>query len=504
MGLIYKIENHINNKVYIGQTINSITRRYNGTSIETIFKNMHNEHLKNSMRKYGLDNFSIEVLVESDSIDELNYYERYYIESFDSMNPNHGYNKREGGYNNRASNELKKRFSKIQTELKGVKVICVNTREVFPSITKAAEKYNVTPETIRTACKDHIKGATSAGLQWDYYIEGKTYELYDKSFYNARPVICINTKEVYKSISEAENKTGLSGISACCRGEAHSIGGCQWAYYIEGKEYELKKIVYGGSKAVICIETQEIYDSVTEAEKLTGATNVSLVIIGDRETSGGYHWDYYIEGKEYNIEDYIKEHTYHNQRQVICLTTGEVYNSIKEAERTLGINNISMACNGKTRQAGGLEWAYLVDGKPYKTQEFISKRKPKKEKIEKKKPLMKKVICIDTGEIFKSLKEASLKYNVSDGAIYNCCSGKSKTCANMQWAYYEDGKVYNKTKVVHKDSGKPKKKVLCVELDKIYNSISEADKELGISFKNISACCRGKRQKAGGYHWRYI
>lgn len=64
---------------------------------------MHNEHLKNSMRKYGLDNFSIEVLVESDNIDEINYYERYYIESFDSMNPNHRYNKREGGCNNRAS-----------------------------------------------------------------------------------------------------------------------------------------------------------------------------------------------------------------------------------------------------------------------------------------------------------------------------------------------------------------------------------------------------------------
>ena len=34
-------------------------------------------------------------------------------------------------------------------------------------------------------------------------------------------------------------------------------------------------------------------------------------------------------------------------------------------------------------------------------------------------------------------------------------------------------------------------------------SIHEADRKLGITFKNISACVRGKRKTAGGYIWKY-
>lgn len=173
MGLIYKIENHINNKVYIGQTINTIQRRYNGTSLKAIYENMHNDHLRRAMRKYGLDNFSIEILIESDSIDELNGYEQYYINIFNSMDPNHGYNKRDGGKNNKASTELKQKFSEIQTELKGIKVICIDNNKVFSSLTEAAKEYNLHIESIRIACKNHLKGATCGGMQWDYYIEGK-------------------------------------------------------------------------------------------------------------------------------------------------------------------------------------------------------------------------------------------------------------------------------------------------------------------------------------------
>lgn len=47
------------------------------------------------------------------------------------------------------------------------------------------------------------------------------------------------------------------------------------------------------------------------------------------------------------------------------------------------------------------------------------------------------------------------------------------------------------------------KKVLCVETGEVYKSLSEADRQLGISFKNISNVLRGKSKTAGGYHWKY-
>ena len=48
------------------------------------------------------------------------------------------------------------------------------------------------------------------------------------------------------------------------------------------------------------------------------------------------------------------------------------------------------------------------------------------------------------------------------------------------------------------------KKVLCVESNRVFDSLHDASRILGINFKNISAVCRGKRKTAGGYHWNFI
>lgn len=45
--------------------------------------------------------------------------------------------------------------------------------------------------------------------------------------------------------------------------------------------------------------------------------------------------------------------------------------------------------------------------------------------------------------------------------------------------------------------------VVCIETGTIYFSIVNASKEVGVSATNISKCCRGKQNMAGGYHWRY-
>lgn len=37
-----------------------------------------------------------------------------------------------------------------------------------------------------------------------------------------------------------------------------------------------------------------------------------------------------------------------------------------------------------------------------------------------------------------------------------------------------------------------------------YHSLNEAERQTGIKHESISACCRGKRQTAGGYKWAYL
>ena len=50
-----------------------------------------------------------------------------------------------------------------------------------------------------------------------------------------------------------------------------------------------------------------------------------------------------------------------------------------------------------------------------------------------------KVINLDTGEIFNSIKEAGEKYNMKNPYnICACCAGKRKTAGGYRWSYYND------------------------------------------------------------------
>lgn len=48
-----------------------------------------------------------------------------------------------------------------------------------------------------------------------------------------------------------------------------------------------------------------------------------------------------------------------------------------------------------------------------------------------------------------------------------------------------------------------RKKVLCIDTNILYESITSAFEDTNISVSCISTCCSGKTKTAGGYHWRY-
>ena len=48
------------------------------------------------------------------------------------------------------------------------------------------------------------------------------------------------------------------------------------------------------------------------------------------------------------------------------------------------------------------------------------------------------------------------------------------------------------------------KYVLCIDTRIIYNAVIIASRQTGISRGNICSCCLGKRNKAGGYQWKYL
>lgn len=122
-------------------------------------------------------------------------------------------------------------------------------------------------------------------------------------------------------------------------------------------------------KSVICIETKIVYKSLKEAEIQTNISRKAIskvcnkkIINGKRFlTAGGYHWCF--------LDDY-NENTYAiesqkitpNQKSVICVETGVVYESLKDAENKTGIymGTISKVCNKieHYKTAGGFHWMF--------------------------------------------------------------------------------------------------------------------------------------------------
>ena len=154
--IIYRIMNLINNKVYIGQTIHTFNHRYgrgskSGIGAERVLIHYENgdknKHLYNSFKKYGVENFKVEILKRGLTIDELNYWEEFYIALYNSTDNRYGYNYKKGGENHeRVKDYLEVKqflFSKIHDE-KYIKYMDdmltkledkqINTREIIDEI----------------------------------------------------------------------------------------------------------------------------------------------------------------------------------------------------------------------------------------------------------------------------------------------------------------------------------------------------------------------------------
>lgn len=50
---------------------------------------------------------------------------------------------------------------------------------------------------------------------------------------------------------------------------------------------------------------------------------------------------------------------------------------------------------------------------------------------------IRKVICIETGKIWDSLKQAQIDMGVSNSYLSSVCKGKRKTCKGYHFAYYQ-------------------------------------------------------------------
>lgn len=83
---------------------------------------------------------------------------------------------------------------------------------------------------------------------------------------------------------------------------------------------------------------------------------------------------------------------------------------------------------------------------------------------------------------------------------------------NLEWMtpsqnvkYSWDNGRYGDSKLITKEANKKcSKKVLCVDLNTVFESARKASREFNIAISSISQCCNKKRKSAGGYKWQYL
>lgn len=112
---IYRIDNQVNGKVYIGQTWSNLLVRFSkhkSKGAKTCIK------LINAFNKYGRENFTINLIVSCSTQQEADCLESFWIKVYDSIGS--GYNIREGGSHGKLSQSTKDKISNTNI-IKGIK-----------------------------------------------------------------------------------------------------------------------------------------------------------------------------------------------------------------------------------------------------------------------------------------------------------------------------------------------------------------------------------------------
>ena len=216
---IYKIQNLINNKVYIGQSVD-IEKRWSTHKTELKNNYHYNIHLQNAWNKYGEENFEFSI-VEECSVDQLNQCEIDWISKFNSYE--NGYNLTSGGGNTES-------FSKtvIQFDCNGNELVR------YTSISEAETSTGICYSQISECCSHKRK--TAGGYIWQYaegFVSIPQWHFTARKFNEIRQL----TKDgklinVFPSAAEAKRVTGVcdTSIIKCCHGKLKMAGGYFWIF----------------------------------------------------------------------------------------------------------------------------------------------------------------------------------------------------------------------------------------------------------------------------------
>lgn len=292
---IYKIENLINAKKYIGQSI-CITDRWKQHRVDGFNPNskVYDRPLYRSFRKYGLKNFSFEILELCDS-EKLNEREVYWIKFYDSFN--NGYNLTPGG------NEP-------------IKIIPSELYQLWDegySVAEITDILKVNSHTTTKWLKTYDKYSKAEAFRRGGLRAKEKMKNNSNTTFSSKKIVqyTMDGQEIRKwdAIRQAQRELSLQstgpGISNCLNRKSYQCGGYRWGY--EGESLPTKDEIKSHAKGVILTEEmvkqiKELLTTGISQVKIAEQLNISRHVITKINT--GAHWK---DDGVYPIYDYKKK-----------------------------------------------------------------------------------------------------------------------------------------------------------------------------------------------------
>lgn len=291
-------------------------------------------------------------------------------------------------------------------------------------------------------------------------------------------IYCLELDEMFESTFEIKNKYPKLDLNTVTKKLQQGLENARnikktslhWCYGFKNKEESkyhlikfLKSCSTANSKPIQNLETGEVYKSAINASlKITGkeSSNISesawYFDKGKNKIAYGSHWVYLKDiNKPYNekerklLLDNLPLPYSQKMKKIQNLDTGKVYNNLQEIKKELNLKDTSgfhRGCKciveGYDSKMHGYHWIYINDRDTPYTQEEC------KEILKNLKPFIrynsKKVLNLDTNEIFNSAAEADIKYSKKHkqtSAVLGACNryktGNSNVAHGYHWKFVD-------------------------------------------------------------------
>jgi len=260
----------------------------------------------------------------------------------------------------------------------------------------------------------------------------------------------------------------------------------------------------------------KLFDGITTQEELD-KLEIESILKYDTMVPNGYNLKKggYAGGK-LGVEG-VKNFGKHRKKKIRCIELDKVFESAKEALYYLGKTSGSLSNiwykDSSIWFSREYHWQWFVDGCKIYNKEDCDKwdvdrilQRSNQMSIKRS----KKVICIETGKIYRSVEEAAKFIGGTATNISCVCRGKMDTYYGYHWKYYSENMAVPLLEDLQKKEVRYNP-IICLETRKVYRNSRVLAKELVsiINKKeiNISSsvlkCCEGLINTCFGLHWKF-